>query len=498
MTKFHYFTMKNLFILFIVLIGTASATGELFHSKATLDVLGGFSSITDEQFDADPNLAIALNANIAGGFNSEYVTDSRVVTCYENGPALYDNLYASCLIFDVSGNSDPVVLGRINATGNVGVSNGAPSPDPTRSYVVRSFYEVKPVYPYYPYLTEFRLDVTGYDLNAGIFENTPRLNINFNEINPEIFTLTPAYTGLSGLSDDGRFAFYTAGVGTRLVSIPTPGGVLTFPVPFAQVYGILELSTDGRTYTKRVEIQANPAALPPPYISFTQGAQMRLLPDGSYLCVVAANTYAGLLDPLGKNAHIITYIFYPATNVMELRGAQPVPQYIQGFDLSPDNEYIGIVTNLALSKLSNDPRLPYPNVAPNKSDNARLYAVNQIVYNISLASTSSLFADGVQIRFGPKKTVFITQAPDLYDTIIPSPFPPNPALLLGTTVRIYSSNFLQTLIIKDNAMIPQTTAGIAPLSFGVAVNRNETRVFSSGTPTPYKKSEALFSVVRNN
>lgn len=391
---------------------------------------------------------------------------------YEGFYAPYVDVYPSAVFYDVS-NSDIVETSRLWVPQGSGQTNALIPPTAARRYVAISRYT--PVGVVSPYVThKFIIYIYNYSAD-GIIDSVPVATYDMSALAPNFYNKSVAYTGLSGISVDGKYLMVTYAVG-----LPILGAVT------GQKHAILSVSDDHSTLTPVAILDTLPTGFPRLY-SFPQKTVLYpTAADSTKYHFVSADNSWNLTSPLGFTASITSYIFDSVASTVSFVAADPVAQYIQGFDVDRKNGLVYTITN----EVSSDgistlqfPRVPYANAATDKDSELRAWKLDSLG-NLTYKGGINLGSDGIQVHPSPNgKFLAVTFAPIIGNDVQYTNF-----TALGNISRTYSPNTLALYKVKldkdDKLWLDvRDITGASPLTFGLAFDASSSLLGVAGQST---------------
>lgn len=452
------------FVCFVVFV--AGASDDLLKSKASLEVLDVYSSVPLAQL-SNPAIALNLLQNIVGGgLRSDVIPGTNIaIHGYEGGPAIADGISTVAVTqkFDSTGFTTVSVL---KAAQGESTPNTAISPVAERPWIVRSrrFGNI------------YDLRLYAYDTTTGEIEEPPRCIFDLHTVHPKTYTASRVALGSIGFSSDGKYIFYTGGIYDDDPNVATD-----------QISGVLRVSDDGFTITEEGHyVLERPSTgdglfYPQPNVVMYPDSQSG---DDFYTIVVPLDHYKpGRTGYPAEESLLVSMRYYPDTQEFLQTGRVVVPQFVQGFDLSPDKKDVILFTNsmgpLGMS-IEQMPVESYNVSLPGAYNELRMYKFNSKRTENALEYRSSNNNDlfGFQVRYSHDgKFVAISGSPQLFINV-PIPIPPISGFFpaIGpSTICVYK--------VVGNKLDKQDCAPAGPIVLNLAWTDDDDGLFTCGVPT---------------
>jgi hypothetical protein len=293
--------------------------------------------------------------------------------------------------------------------------------------------------------------------------------------------MTAAYSGIGGMSDDGKYVVVTYTVGNFFFGTAE------------QKIEILALSELG-VLSSVVKITLPPADVFP-MVHFTQKVRMVEDAAGHYILVIAANSYnIATGDLFGKTGTMLTYHFNSADSTLVLTGQVPNNHYVQGFDISPDHRRICAVTNLVQG--AETPlirRQHYQNAAVDNVNELRVFSyvpAQATPGALALTLTKKLNENGINVRYSDNgKMLALVTSPSLYATLLSNP------LIPGASFPVYAPGTVRIVNVQGDKYQAASLSGlVAPLPFGVTWTNGDENIIVGGQSNPVSQDIVMYAV----
>ena len=449
--------------------------GSLLKSDEQLHLLDSYSVISESTYQQHPDLYDAQKSAVEGSFYAAIVDTLQaklLFSGYEGFYAPYENVYPSGVFYDVSfGNITEV--SRLSVPVGSGQTNALIPINAAERYIAISRYT--PVGFVSPYVTHSYIIYLHNYSALGVVDQSPAAAYDMSGLAPNFYNKSVAYTGLSGISSDGKFV-----IGTYAVGLPVLGAVT------GQKHVILRVASDHSGLTPVVTIDTVPTGFARLF-SFPQ--KTVLFPttaDPTKYHFVSADNSWNLTAPLGFTAGVSSYIFDSVANTLTLVDSEPVAQYIQGFDVDRKNGIVYTITNEVSSNGVSTlqfARTPYANAAVDKDSELRAWKLD-ISGNLTYLGGLELASDGIQVHPSPNgKYLAIT-----YASIIGNDVQYTNFTGLGNISRTYSPttlNLYKVKLDKDGVLSLdlRDTSSASPLTFGLAFDAKSALLGVAGQST---------------
>lgn len=416
----------------------------------------------------------------SGSFSSAFVGN-----CYVNGyyhataPAVPNTL--SFVIMHDANTFD--IVDRLYSEPGSSTQSTSVSPNADRPWVART----KRVGQSY------EMHLYAYDPVGCTIEDTPRLVVDMASLHDDVYTFNTTYNGPVGFSDDGKYLFYV---------VTVDGGE-------NMLYGIWEISADGLNATVAAEIYA-PLPIEGTGVLYPQpDVRMRYYKRGNtikYNIIVAADYMdMGSFSTPEFDSRLLSYSFYPSDGTFVETGNLHSPNFIQGYDLSPDGKFVITYTNeigLVGNIDKQTPLGPYPNDSPDELNELRLYQFDERAENNALEYIDSMETQrtGSAVRWShdgkyvavTSMSVGIQQIPVFILNGAPLASPGfTLALGPGLLETFQFNRGRKTLELMDSKPV-------APSSLNIAWDPNDERIAVVGHPTRDQMDLLFFDVESTN
>lgn len=465
--------MKFFVCLLVLICSLSLSNASLVKSKAYPRLTQSHSSIP-LPYLYDSNVA----ANIAYGFLSgaysvEYVGDF-VIVGYEHSTPFFDQLFPAVIVYRVV--DDYIVeVDRLSAsigesTAAVSISGVAERPFIVRSSRIGNAYLVS---------------LYTWDTTTGMIDHTPKAVVDMSTVNPDFWNTLLTYHGCVGFSDDAKYITYTSTVSSDGVN------------PTDQLLGFFEVSADGTSITNVGSVAAPSAAggvlYPQPEVI------MRLDVSGDFYHVIAAfdyivpgNPYAATFD-----SQLVSYRYVVADNSLLQTGQMPVPQFSQGYDLSPDMKKLIVVTNSVStygSSLSQLPTQPYINNSSDPYSEFRYYSYNKYATTSALAFIDSTSTDlfGLEVSWSHNGKYIAVSG-----SVHPIVYAPLPSPLSGFAPSTGNSLVVIYKLV-GNDFDEQGIAPASPFTLLLGWSSDDSHLIAVGQPNLLDKDVLFFKVEKTN
>jgi len=315
----------------------------------------------------------------------------------------------------------------------------------------------------------------------GEINQVPLSSLDMSTLDPDFYSMTAAYSGIGGMSDDGKYVVVSYTVGNFFFGTAE------------QKLEVLSLSETG-VLASVVKVTLPPADVFP-MVHFTQKVRMVEDAAGHYIVVIGANSYnIALGDLFGQTGAMLTYHFNSAASTLVLTGNVPNNHYVQGFDISPNHRRICAVTNLVQG--AETPlvrRQHYQNAATDNVNELRVfsYIPSQTTPGaLALIQTKKLNENGINVRYsGNGKMLALVTSPSLYATILPNP------LIPGASFPVYSPGTVRIVNAQGDKYQAASLSGlVSPLPFGVTWTDGDANIIVGGQSNPVSQDIVMYAV----
>lgn len=465
------------FVCFVSFV--AGANEYLLKSKGSLEILDTYSSVAMVHLNNATIAASLMGGIVGGGLRSDCIPGTNIaIHGYEGGAAIRDNVnpFVVSQKYDSSGATPVSVL-----TGKTGEStpNVAISPVAERPWIARSRRRN----------TLYDLILYSYDTTTGVIDETPRCILDLATVHPKAFTAGRNALGSIGFSSDGKYIFYTGAIYDTDPSVATD-----------QIAGVLRVSDDGYSiteeghYTLERPTTGDGVFYPQPNVVMYPDRQSG---DDFYTIVVPLDHYKpGMTGYPAAESLIVSMRYYPDSKEFLQTGRLEVPQFVQGFDLSPDKKDLMVYTN-SMGPIGMSPeQLPAPSYdtnlpAPYKE--LRMYKFNPKRTENALEYRSSDNTDlfGFQIRFSHDGKFVATSA--AAQLMISTPVVV-PHLGITTFAPTLGPSLICIYKVVGHRLDKQDCAPGSPITLNLAWTDNDDGLFVVGVPTRDRPDIQYFSV----
>jgi hypothetical protein len=456
----------TLLLLLGVIVTASAASDDLLKSKASLEIVDAYSSVSMELLSI-PTVAFSLIQGInGGGLRSDVIPGTNIVIHgYEGGAAIGDGIATVAVTqkFDSTGFTTVSVL---KSAQGESTPNTAISPVADRPWIVRSRRRD----------TLYDLMLYAYDTTTGVIEEPPRCIFDLATVHPKAFTAARNALGSIGFSSDGKYIFYTGAIYDTNSSVATD-----------QINGVLRVSDDGSTITEEghyiVERPSTGDGLfyPQPNVVMYPDRQSG---DDFYTIVVPLDHYKpGTTGYNAKESLLVSMRYYPDTWEFLQTGRVSIPQFVQGFDISPDKKDVILFTNsmgpLGVS-IEQLPVESYNVSLPGAYEELRMYKFNPKRTQNALEYRSSENADlfGFQVRYSHDgKYVATSGAAQLFINV-PIPIPG-----VNRFFPTVGPSMICVYKVVGNKLDKQDCAPAGPIVLNLAWTDDDDGLFTCGIPT---------------
>lgn len=472
--------MKYLTLLFILMLLLQNLDAYLLKSKASLIPLRSISSIPHETLQNPAISGLVAYSAYSGSFSSHFVGNCYVNGYYHATAPPYPNTLSFLLMHDAN-NFD--IVDRLYSEPGSSTQSVSVSPNEDRPWIART----KRVGQSY------EMHLYAYDPVGCTVEDTPRLVLDMADVHSDVYTYNLTYNGPVGFSEDGKYLFYV---------VTVDGGE-------NMIYGIWEISADGLSATTVAEIYA-PLPVEGTGVLYAQpDVRMRYYKRGKtvkYNIIVAADYIdMGSFSTPEFDSRLLSYAFYPENGTLVETGNLPSPNFIQGYDLSPDGKFVITYTN-EIGEVGNidkqTPLGPYPNNSPDELNELRLYEFDDRADHDALQYIDSMDTQrtGSAVRWShdgkyvavTSMSVAIQQIPVFVLNGAPVQTPGfGLALGPGLLEILQFNRGRKTLELMDSKPV-------APSSLNIAWDFNDERIAVVGQPTRDQTDILFFEVESTN
>lgn len=446
----------------------------LLASDFHLDLRSSSSVISPSKYQQYPDLYSAQSSALQGSFYAAVIetsTTKLLFSGYEGFYAPYPDVYPSAVLYNVSGH-ELLETSRLFVPAGSGQTNALISSDPNNRYIAISRYT--PIGFVSPYVTHsFIIYLHNYSVD-GVIDPISCASYDLSQLAPNFYNKSIAYTGLSGISSDGKWLLATYAVG-----YPYIGGVT------GQKHVLLRVADDHTSLTASVTIDTLPTGFNSLFSFPQKNVLFPTISDPTKYHFVSADNSWNLTDPLGFTSSVSSYIFDSIANTLTFVDSSFIAQYIQGFSVDHKNHLVYTISNEVSSNGVSTlqfARVPYNNAAADKDSELRAWKLNvdgKLLYQGGL----ELGSDGIQVQPSPNgKFLAVT-----YASIIGNDVQYTTFTGLGNISRIYSPTVVNLYKVKVTgkgvSLDLLDTSSASPLSFGLAFDSDSCMLAVAGQST---------------
>lgn len=464
-----YILPLSVSLIFLALLSSFTSASDVLLSRNKLKLLDATSHIDIADFEQHPEINDQIPTLVEGGYGKRsivYGTEVWYGGGYEHFYAPLGDVYPKLVLFNISDDKLDMTSRVMSAEG-VGITSSTFSPAADHPFGVVISYESDTG----GIVGEQSFVLEKYSYNdIGVYDQTPQ-TLDLSTLDPLFYNTTAAYVGNPGISDDGKYIIVSYPLGDKN---KTPGLIVS--------QKLVVLDSNTLTPVATTNTSAVPSYLPGMF-SFPQYCDMWECSEGVYNLICSDDSWNFTFNR-GLNSQIAYYRFNSLDATLELVDYEYATSYIESHAVDRQR---GLVYSVGLKSIPPgaatplyfpEPRTTYENGAADPSFNLRVYRFDYD--SIHYIGGTDLNAGGNGMTLSNDGTrLAVATTPGGYNHVIEPP--PGSAVDNGLRYTEEMLLIYDVFSIGDFVRLSlSSSAGVAPLTYGLAFNSDGSRLAGDG------------------